>query len=192
MTFVPDARPYNEKSEKAIPWHTTLLGNYMQHNFWLYSVIDRVMLANPQIQSIVEIGTGSGCVTTIFGLWGIHRNIPVVTVDHVNRHHSHVLSRLGVEFLQMDENLPSTQEAILSKINQKPTWVYCDGACKSRELKQFAPLLPKDSIISAHDLGTEFRHHIDAIKLCDNGIIKPYHPEWWMEFNIQLAIYMKL
>lgn len=149
-------------------------------------------MANSQIASIVEIGTGSGCVTTIFGLWGIHRGIPVTSIDHVHRHHGHILERLGVEFLQVDETLPSTQEVILQRVGGRPTWLFCDGGCKSRELKQFAPLLPKGSIISAHDLGTEFRHHVDAIQLCDDGIIEPHHPEWWMEFNIQLAIYMKL
>lgn len=191
MLTIPEAKSYNERSADAIPWHTTLLGNYMQHNFWMYAIIDRVMLANPQIQSIVEIGTGSGCVTTIFGLWGVHRGIPVVSIDHIHRHHDHILKKLDVEFLQIDETLPSTQEAILNRIAGKPTWLFCDGGCKSRELKQFAPLLPSGSIISAHDLGTEFRHHVDAVKLCDDGIIQPYKPEWWMEFNVQLALYSK-
>jgi hypothetical protein len=192
MLNVPQPRPYDERSSEAIPWHTTLLGNYMQHNFWIYSIIDRVMMNNPQIQSIVEIGTGSGCVTTIFGLWGIHRNIPVISIDNTKRHHNHVLKHLGVEFLQVDETLPSTQEIILERISNKPTWLYCDGGCKSRELNQFAPLIAKDSIISAHDLGVEFQHHIDAINLCNDGVIQPYKTEWWMEFNIQLALYIKL
>lgn len=164
----------------------------MQHNYWLYAVIDRVMLANPQIGSIVEIGTGSGCVSTIFGLWGIHRSIPVLTIDHVNRHHSAVLKKIGVTFLQADENNDETKNVIIKHIADSPTWVYCDGGCKSREFNKFAPLLPSSSIISAHDLGMEFRHEIDAIKLCNEGIIEPYHPEWWMEFNIQLAIYKKI
>jgi len=189
---IPSPRPYEERSELALPWHTTLLGSYMQHNFWLYSVIDRVMLANPQIASIVEIGTGAGCVTTIFGLWGIHRGIPVTTLDLVNRHNPKILGRLGVEFLQMDETSEEAERAILDRVGGKPTWLYCDGGCKSREFKKFAPLMPSGSIISAHDLGMEFRHEVDALKLCQQGVVEPYKPEWWMEMNIQLAIYKKL
>jgi len=189
---IPSPKPYEERSENAIPWHTTLLGNYMQHNYWLYAIIDRVMLANPQISSIVEIGTGSGCVSTIFGLWGIHRKIPVLTIDNVERHHSDVLNALGVQYLQVDENGDEAQSAILDCVHNLPTWIYCDGGCKSKEFKKFAPLIPKGSIISAHDLGMEFRHDIDAINLCNEGVVEPFHPEWWMEFNIQLAIYKKL
>lgn len=189
---IQNPRPYDERSSEALPWHTTLLGGYMQHNFWLYAVVDRVMLANPQIQSIIEIGTGSGCLTTIFGLWGFHRKIPVATLDIVNRHNSEVLKHLGVEFLQIDETSKEAQDAILERIAGKPTWLFCDGGCKSREFKQFAPLIPKDSIISAHDLGMEFRHAVDAEPLCAQKIVEPYHPEWWMEMNIQLALYKKL
>lgn len=189
---IPSPKPYDERSSDALPWHTTLLGNYMQHNFWLYSVIDRVMLDNPQIQSIVEIGTGSGCVTTIFGLWGVLRGIPVTSLDIVNRHHPKVLEKLGVEFLQLDETHPDTEKEILQRIGGTPTWLFCDGGCKSREFKQFAPKLPSGSIISAHDLGTEFRHEVDALPLCLSGVVAPYHPEWWMEMNVQLAIYKKV
>ena len=48
--------PYEEKSEHGLPWHTTFIGQLMQHNYWLYNIVDQVMLNNPQIKSIVEIG----------------------------------------------------------------------------------------------------------------------------------------
>lgn len=189
---IPPPRPYEEKSEYSFPWHTTFIGKNMQHNYWLYSIIDRVMIANPQIQSIIEIGTGGGCVTSVFGLWGISRGIKVTTIDKVNRHSPVLLEKLGVEYLEVDVFEPSTEEEVLKRINDQPTWIFCDGGHKCRELNQFAPKIPKDSIISAHDLGTEFKHEICAKELCDNMIIKPFHPEWWMEMNVQLAIYKKL
>ncbi len=189
---IPPPRPYEERSADALPWRTTLLGNRMQHNYWIYSVIDRVMIENPQIKSIVEIGTGFGCMTTIFGLWGIHRNIPVISIDKVHRHHTHVLQKLGVEYVQDDIKSEDVQNKILNIVNSKPTWIFCDGGCKREELKLFAPKIPKDSIISAHDLGVEFIHKLHGQPLCDQGILEPFHPEWWMEMNIQTAIYKKL
>ena len=164
---IPQPRPYTEMSGQALPWHTTLLGQYMQHNYWVYNIIDKVMLMNPQIKSIIEIGTGSGCVTTIFGLWGVKRNIPVVSIDNVNRHDTAIFKRLGIDFWNVNENAPETKQRIIERIGGKPTWVYCDGCCKSIELKTYATLIPTGSIISAHDLGVEFNHELDAKYLCE-------------------------
>jgi len=188
---IPPPRPYDESSAEAIPWHTSFIGQYMQHNYWVYSIIDRVMQENPQIQSIIEIGTGCGGITSVFGLWGIARGIKVTTIDQVKNHNPIILEKLGVEYLQLDELDPSTEEEILKRIDNKPTWVFCDGGHKCWELEHFAPKIPETSIISAHDLGTEYIHDICAKKLCDSSIIEPYHPEWWMEMNVQLALYKK-
>lgn len=192
METLPIPRPYEEMSAEALPWHTTLLGQYMQHNYWIYNIIDKVMLMNPQIKSIVEIGTGSGCVTTIFGLWGVKRNIPVVSIDNVIRHDTSIFKRLGIDFWNVDENTPETKQRILDRIGNKPTWIYCDGCCKSKELNTYSHIIPTNSIISAHDLGVEFSHDIDAKHLCEKGIIEPYLQDKWMELNIQLALYRKL
>ncbi len=191
MDILPP-RPYTEKSADVLPWHTTFIGKSMQHNYWIYSIIDRVMIANPQIKSIIEIGTGNGCMTSVFGLWGLVRGFKVTTIDIINRHTPIILEKLGVDYLQLDTFDPATEQEILRRIDGKPTWVFCDGGCKCKELKQFAPLLPKNSIISAHDLGTEYKHEICAKALCDSLVIEPFRPEWWMEMNAQLAIYKKL
>ena len=191
--YIPSPRPYDEQSAEAIPWHTTFIGQFMQHNYWIYSIIDRVMTENPQIQSIIEIGTGCGGITSVFGLWGVARGIKVTTIDLQSVFHNPIIfEKLGVEYLQLDVFDPVTEEEILKRIDNKPTWVFCDGGSKCRELGQFAPKIPETSIISAHDLGTEFIHDNCAKDLCDSSIIEPYHPEWWMEMNVQLALYKKL
>lgn len=182
--------PYTEKSEHGIPWHTSFIGQNMQHNYWLYNIVDKIMLENPQIESIVEIGTGSGALTTVFGLWGIKKNIPVLTIDNVMRHNQSLLTHLNVKYLCDDEFGDNVQTHILNTVNNKPTWLYCDGGCKSKEFNKFAPLIPSNSIISAHDLGTEFREEIDAAPLIPN-IVQPYRREWWTDLNIQLAIFKR-
>lgn len=183
--------PYEEKSENGLPWHTTFIGQYMQHNYWLYNIVDKVMIENPQIQSIVEIGTGCGALTTVFGLWGIKLGIPVASLDKNNQYYNKkILDYLNVKLLTLDENCEEAQIEILNIINNKPTWLYCDGGCKSVEFRKFAPLIPKDSIISAHDLGTEFSYEIDAKDMVPN-IVTPYKQEYWTDLNIQLAIFKK-
>lgn len=183
--------PYTEKSERGIPWHTTFIGQPMQHNFWMYNIIDKVMLANPQIKSIVEIGTGGGAVSTVFGLWGIRRGIPVLTIDQTMRHHRGILDRLGVEYLQADEFGPEVEKRILEVVGDQPTWVFCDGGSKRREFQKFAPLIPKGSIISAHDLGVEFREEVDAAALIPH-CVEPYERDWWTDLNVQLALFKRV
>lgn len=188
--MIAPPRPYTECSADALPWHTFFIGMPMQHNYWLYAIIDRVMAENPQLQSIIEIGTGGGAVSTVFGLWGVRRGIPVLTVDHVMRHHRGILETLGVHYIQADEMSEEVQNQIAFVLQRGPTWLFCDGGHKTKELQFYAERLPKDSIISAHDLGTEFRHEIGAAPLCPH-ILQPYREEWWMEMNIQLALYKR-
>jgi hypothetical protein len=190
--IIPPARPYTENSELSLPWHTYFIGQHMQHNYWLYAVIDRVMMANPQIRSVVELGTGAGAVSMVFGLWGIKKEMPVLTFDNVVRHDTKMLEALKVRFCQLDIFSEEAAKEMQGCIGDTPTWLFCDGGFKGKELQTFSPNLPKGSIISAHDLGTEFKHDYHAAALCREGVIEPYHPEWWMENNIQLALYKKL
>lgn len=183
--------PYTEKSSKGIPWHTTFMGQLMQHNYWLYSVVDKVMVQNPQINSIIEIGTGHGALTTIFGLWGLKRNIPVLSIDNQSLCDQNLLKKLNVNLLQQDEFSPLTQEYILSIVDNKPTWIYCDGGFKTKEFLTYAPLIPSNSIISAHDLGVEFSD-THALNQLGPNIVEPYLKECWTDLNIQLAIFRRI
>jgi hypothetical protein len=182
--------PYTEKSSLGIPWHTTFVGQRMQHNYWLYSIIDKVMIENPQIESVIEIGTGSGAMSMVFGLWGVRKDIRVFTIDKVLRHNPVMLSKLGVEYMQADVFSEVARQRIQTIIGDKPTWVYCDGGNKRVELQTFAPLIPSGSIISAHDLGVEFFPQAVTPGLIPD-VIAPYRQEWWMDLNVQLAMFKK-
>jgi hypothetical protein len=174
-----------------VPWHTSFIGQNQQHTYWLYVIVERVMKAVPELRSIIELGTGAGALSTVFGLWGVERGIPVNTVDHVMRHNPRLLAHLGVCFHAQDIFAPETKGLIEDAATQGPLWLFCDGGYKAGELKTYAPLLPPGSIVSAHDLGVEFHHERDAAPLCEAGIIEPFHPEWWMEGNVQLALYRR-
>jgi hypothetical protein len=188
---LPPPRDYHEMSCSAVPWHTSFIGQGQQHTYWLYAIVDRVMKAVPELRSIIELGTGAGALSTVFGLWGVERGIPVHTVDHVMRHNPRLLAHLGVCFHAQDIFAPETKGLIENAATQGPLWLFCDGGYKAGELKTYAPLLPPGSIVSAHDLGVEFHHERDAAPLCEAGIIEPFHPEWWMEGNVQLALYRR-
>ena len=77
-------------SSNSWQWGLTFIGQEMQHNYYLYYTIDNIMIDNPNISGIVEIGTGFGALTTFLGLWGINRNIPVLSVDHKTKHNRYI------------------------------------------------------------------------------------------------------
>jgi hypothetical protein len=181
--------PYSEHSDRAMPWHTTFIGQGMQHNYWLHAVVDRIMVAEKQIQSIVEIGTGAGAMSTVFGLWGIKNGIRVITIDHKPRCDFKLLYHLGVRVVNGDEMGEIVHEMIADTVDSKPTLLFCDGGCKRDEFRHYGPQMPVGSIVCVHDLGMEFRHEIDAF---DVPGFEKYHPEWWTELNVQLAIYKRV
>ena len=190
MTLPPLSPPrdYKEQSCSAIPWHTTFIGQPMQHNYWMYAIVDRIMREVP-ISAVIELGTGAGALSSVFGMWGAVKSIPITTVDNVMRHNPRILQKLGVDYRQQDIFSPEVRSLIEGQSG--PIWLFCDGGCKRKELAEYAPLLKPGSIVSAHDLGVEFLH-AHAEPLCEAGIIEPFHPEWWMEANVQLALYRRL
>ena len=182
---------YEEKSEKGIPWHTSFIGQLMQHNYWLYKIVDDV-IKEREIHSIVEIGTGRGALTSVFGLWGLKKNIPVLSIDRDSSFYDKkLLSKLNVRLFVGDEFSEETKQEILKTVNDKPTWIYCDGGNKMKEFLTFAPLIPSGSIISAHDLGVEFNSDL-ALSSIGPGIVEPYKKELWMDLNVQLALFERI
>lgn len=168
-------------------WHTTFVGQHMQHNYRLYFVLDEVFRTQPQIKEIIELGTGCGALTTYLALWAIKLNLrSILTTDKQVLHNVKFLSKLGVIFTQGDifspnGHLNNVDLAIL------PLLFICDGGDKQREFETFAPKLKSGSIICAHDLGTEFFD--EKISPEVRAKVEPIMRERWMECNVRFAIY---
>lgn len=169
------------------PWHTTFVGQHMQHNYRLYFVLDEVFNTQPQIQQIAEIGTGFGALTTYLALWTKMRKLlPLYSFDKEILCNVQFLFDLDVFFRKSNVfdagcllNSPSFFKQTLLLI--------CDGGDKQREFETFAPKLKSGSIICAHDLGTEFFD--EKISPEVRLKIKPIMQDRWMECNVRFAIY---
>jgi hypothetical protein len=180
-------------SERSWEWHKTFIGQYMQHNYWLYYILDDIIGNNSQIMSIIEIGTGRGALTTVLGLYGIKKNVLVFTVD-INSKFSQpmqpVFKALNIQFYTGD----SFSDAIICKIdsiiNNQPTYIICDGGNKIKEFNFWTPKIPIGSIISAHDWSVEIS--MNHIKDTVDKYLQPYKPEKWTEMNIQFATFKKM
>jgi len=171
-------------------WHLTFAGRYMQHSYYLYNVIDQVMIGNPDISGIIEIGTGYGALTEFLGLWGISRGIPVVTVDHVKIHDENAVSALGITYFQMDEFEDEFVNYIKKFISAYDRILFiCDGGNKPKEFNFWAPLLKTGSLIAAHDWGTEINW--PDIQATVDVHCTPYAQDGWNKKGVRFAIFRK-
>lgn len=177
--------------DKSWQWRLTFLGQRMGHNYYAYYMIDQIMIQNPQIKGIVEIGTAHGALTTVLGLWGVKLDIPVVSMDlNARLHDKAIFKRLGVEFLACDENGEEATNRIL-KMCKYPVFIYCDGGNKPAEFNKWAPVIPPGSVIAAHDWGVEIGPE-DAARCVGKYNLTPFMPDRWDKMNVQMAIWQKL
>jgi len=172
-------------------WYTTFNGQPMQHNYWLYYVIDGIMANNPQIASIVEIGTAEGALSTVLGLWGVKKDIPVLTIDWTVRcdEQRRVFDRLDITFLNANVLIPDVQEQIVSFTNNKPVFLVVDGGHKPNEFNLYVPQIAVGSVIGVHDYGVEwFMHGIEDVagRYCEK-----LDPDSWNKMNVQFATFKK-
>lgn len=182
---------YALNDETHWSWHNTFAGQFMQHNFRVYVLLDEVFKLNPQIKGIVEIGTGHGALTTYLALWGLKRNIRVTTVDFKPLADQELLKKLDVEFICNDVNKAEVVEQIERRVLSHPVLFICDGPAKQDEFAYWHTRLRPGSIICAHDYTVEFNHGAALQRLPAHGTVKPipFLQERWNEFNAQLAIY---
>ncbi len=138
-------------------WYRRFLGVRQQHGYGMYIHLDGVLMDNPQITKFVEIGTGGGAFSVILALYAIQRGSHLLTYDFQIRGHKpkldDVFLKLGIEFVM--EDVFDNQDHIQCYMDNTPTFLFCDGGNKRKEVKTFAPLLPSGSIIAIHDYGDE-------------------------------------
>lgn len=153
-------------------WHHTFLGIYQQHIYWLYKVIDDILNENPQIEGIIEIGTGDGALSVFLALETFQRKYKqfitndIVEPENVER----LFGLLDVEFIKGD----CFKEEIIPINWDFPVLFFCDGGNKAKEFNFFVSKLKSDSIIAVHDWDREvFKENLDT------NLVEPIKKEEW-------------
>jgi len=169
-------------------WGLTFAGQKMGHNYRLYSVIDQIMKEYTDIKGIVELGTGRGALTTVLGLWGIKRDLPVLTIDRKDKHDNAVFEALKITYIKTDlyGDLTKTYVEVFIE-NHSPLLFICDGGNKIKEFNYWAPRLNPGSIICAHDWNMEI--DMGDIKDTVERYCDPTLSNLWEAFFVQFAIF---
>lgn len=171
-------------------WRLTFVGAKQQHNYFLYYVVDNVMLNVPGIGSIIELGTGHGALSTVLGLWGLKLEIPVLTIDKFRVGQRKLLDKLGVVVKKASIWDKEIMDLIAETIGDKPTFVVCDNGSKAKEFNTWAPKVPTGSILGVHDYGlTEWGY--DEIQKVAEEYTEPFMKELWERMFVQFAMFKR-
>lgn len=159
----------------------------MQHNYYLYYMIDRLLGEDPQYGSVIEIGTGAGALSIVLGLAAARMDTQMLTVDQVQMFPVKLFNWLCIEFVLGDEWSASVIGRIEDVIAGKPTFFVCDGGDKIREINFWTPRLPTGSMICAHDWSIEINEADIQPEVREK--LEPILPELWMKMNVLFAAF---
>lgn len=126
-------------------------------DMWLWEKF----LASHEINSFIELGTGSGGLSIYLKLLGLHYGFTFDTWDIVI---PTTVSEPVWTLLDMDTSfhigdiLYGSKPHVVSMIAScKPTrMLYCDNGDKPAEVKEFSQELSVGDFVAVHDWGTEF------------------------------------
>jgi hypothetical protein len=185
--------------EPGFGYEKLFAGQRAQHSFMIYHHISRIILANPGIEGIVEIGTSMGALSIYLGLWGARLSVPVDTFDHskfaFQKEHNvdeitakPIFDKLGVRLHKANVFTDEGAPLVESLIKGKPVYLFCDGGNKAREFQTFVPMLKRGSMVSTHDWPGEIKPDDVAMTVEQCGLV-PFEPEAWGK--IATATWMK-
>ena len=178
-------------------WETTFMGQVMMHNYYLYQVIDKVMLEqgvldNPLLGGIVELGTGSGSLTVILGLWALRLGIIVTTFDNdawLSSPLHPLFVRLGIQFYEKDV-LDRDTAVVAERLNDVPVLLICDNGNKVMEFHKYASVCRSGSVVLCHDYGQEVAYgQLD--EFAEKNGYEKYLEDQWMKHNVQVVLYRR-
>jgi len=136
------------------PFQTSFLGTPMKQ-LWPDFLLWERFFQSHRIESMIEIGTGSGGLSLYFFLQAQQRRFVFWTYDVVV---PDVLGTVLGESLKKcfrRQNVWEPDFASLVTIAPRPLLLYCDGGHKTREMQTFVPLLKPGDFAAVHDWGNE-------------------------------------
>lgn len=137
--------------------HHDFFGFGMAQTWATLYVLNHFLQKHPKIKRIVELGTGDGALTFLWGLSMKARNGKVLTYD-INRPTEmwfEVIQGMPIEFRRADVFTKDVQEEVKEFIKDEKALIFCDGGSKSKEIRIYSFFLKPEDYIMAHDWGVE-------------------------------------
>ncbi len=153
----------------------------VQQNYNALILLNRLICSNPDVKTIIEIGTARGGLSIFFSLCLFKRKGTVYTIDILPKEkilYYPYFKQFNTLYLNIDSIRTDAFELIKETIKDTRTLIFCDGGNKPAEFKLYSRSLKQNDIIMAHDWGTEIKQeHLERETL---EMLTPFHQE---EFN---------
>ena len=152
----------------------TFLGFYVAQSRGAISKIMEVLDDNPDIMRIVELGTGSGGLTLLFGLYMTVRGGRVLSFDtYAMPDAGKWFERLSVDFHCQDIFTGEAFKLIREFSGQGRMLLFCDNGDKPLELSTYVQAVKPNDLVMVHDYPQE----ITGISGGLEDILEPYRQE---------------
>ena len=137
----------------------------IQQNYNALLLLNELIVSNPQIVNIIELGTARGGLSVFFGLCMQCRGGKVTTFDITNFYNDIPYAKhfesLGIDYFQKDALHKDTKKLIKGIITHAPktkgNLLFCDNGNKPEELKYYYKIMRKGDFLLVHDYGDEIK-----------------------------------
>lgn len=155
-----------------------LLDHYTAQTWSAITMLIKTFSENRDIKRVVELGTGCGGLTLLFGVNMLQRDGKVLSFDIEpiqSEQARRDFEKLNITFERRDVFEEDTVERVQKFIEGERALIFCDDGSKSREFRLYSKILKKNDLIMAHDWGIEISQgDIDESLL---AILESYHQE---------------
>lgn len=135
----------------------TKFGYGIQQTWSALYLLNELLIQEPSITRIVEIGSLTGGLSLLFGMSLRERKGRVLSLDIQNPVKDIQLAaqNFGVEFKRINVFSKEAQDEVKEFTKDHRSLIFCDGGSKKDELVIYSKIIKPNDIIMAHDLLTE-------------------------------------
>lgn len=147
-------------------------------------ILEQILVSNPDITRIVELGTACGGLALFFGLHMFGRNGRVLTLDispAMSDQWYRVADRLNIQFRKRDVWDERTVNEVSEFIKSGRALIFVDGGDKPKELTLYAPRAKKNDLILIHDYAAEI--HPKQLTEETLSLLEPFRQEEFDELK---------
>lgn len=150
-------------------------------------MLEQVLVSNPDIMRIVELGTAYGGLSLFFGLHMAGRNGRVLTLDispTMTDEWHRLAGLLNIEFRKRNVLDETCVREVSEFVQSGRALIFVDGGNKPKELTLYAPHAKKNDLIMAHDYGTEI--HPKQLTAETLSLLEPFRQQEFDELKTQI------
>lgn len=167
--------------------YISFCGHIMRQTHSSLFILEQVLVSNPDITRIVELGTDHGGLALFFGLHMFVRNGRVLTLDiapAMSNEWHRLANLLGVEFRKRDIWDTKTVVEVSAFISSGRALIFIDGGDKPKELTLYTPYAKKNDLIMIHDYASEI--HPKQLTGETLSLLEPFRQEEFDELKTRI------